>query len=55
MLLLTQCPEFQTPIVQVLVDYNSSDRFTQTKLNYVAWNDISLTNQDSDDTGEIEM
>jgi hypothetical protein len=39
----------------VLVNFESSNRFTQTKSNYVAWNDISLTNQDSDDTGEIEM
>jgi hypothetical protein len=39
----------------VKVNYASSDRFTQTKWNYVAWNDMSLTNQDSDDTGEIEM
>ena len=39
----------------VLVDYNSSNRFSQTKSNLVSWNDMSLTNQDSDDTGEIEM
>ena len=39
----------------VLVNFESSNRFTQTKSNYVAWNDMSLTNLDSDDTGEIEM
>eukprot|EP01052_Picozoa_sp_SAG31_P045706 SAG31_NODE_8457_length_1447_cov_1.747033_1_plen_333_part_01 len=39
----------------VKMNYENSHRFTQTKSNYVAWNDISLTNQDSDDTGEIEM
>jgi hypothetical protein len=39
----------------VKMNYANSNRFTQTKRNYVAWNDMSLTNQDSDDTGEIEM
>ena len=39
----------------VRMNYENSNRFTQTKGNYLAWNDMSLTNQDSDDTGEIEM
>ena len=39
----------------VKVNFASSNRFTQTKDNYVAWNDMSHTNEDSDDTGEIEM
>ena len=32
----------------VLVNFESSNRFTQTKDNYVAWNDMSHTNEDSD-------
>jgi len=39
----------------VLVDFNSSSRFAMTKHNRVAWNDMSHANQDSDDTGEVEM
>ena len=39
----------------IRMNYENSFRFTQTKENYIAWNDLSLSNQDSDDTGEIEM